>query len=401
MFLSAGEGDSFLDSLVGDSADMTATFVAEVLEGLHMRSVQCSMNMSAVEMKHAKDMQKLVKYHHAMETVVAIPEYMKFSQDDRSSVEQNFHRTMRYKEMMRDRKLKKIKAKCDSEREEWLSQMFVSAVGHAKSLLTIGRENYLDMETKLLMCRQKLRRHLTTCRSSADSFELLYCYVDELEILIRKIDEFLDVMRGMIAVYYGDDEDLTVAGSGRMANFEEDGVPESMQTYPESIELHSEIERVELDTDTADTSTASEGVVSTSREETPSPSPTIPVIVHNVQLPSDFFGEKPVIIDPKKDTSSSETTPTEVPSDPTSSQVAGDGSQTSVEEVTSTSTQSSPKSTEEVSVTRESEDTAETSESSSQSTSKGKVTKVKHCIYGPNHHGRMPLQIVACRLKRS
>ncbi len=430
--------ETLMDSLVWEGNDMTSTFVLETLQGLHMQSVTCNVNMSAVEMKHAKEMDKLIKYYRSMENLVSSKEYMKFSRDDRSSVESNFHSTMRHAEKMRNRKLQRIKTQCDSEQQEWLKEKFSLAVNHATALLSSGRSGrgrYEEMGVRVQYCREKIQQHLTTCRSNANSFGLLYCYVDELEILLRKIDEFLATMQEILRVHYGDDEDLITIGSGTRGtdtkhtpdtsdspdDEDDQGIdipidpedtedtldpedtedtldPEDTEDTldPEDTEDTLDPEDTEdtldPDPDTSDTNaedvTASEAIST----ELPGPSPT--TIIHKMELSPDFFGVGPVIIDPHKDTPTTKTTPTtaatpttettpsiseEPPSDPTTTTTTQeDGALTPArrEEVTPISSHSSPSSRAEVSVTGSpaGEDTAgdSTQMPRAQSTSQGR-----------------------------
>lgn len=262
------EESSFLDSLVRPGTDMIATFSLELLEDLHQHSLECRMELSSVDMKYSKLMNKLVKYYHSMEKVVSMPQFAEVSNKDRTQVEANFHGAIKHMEKTRNEELKKIQARCNSTEQDWLSEKFVSAVYYAKKVLLRDRQEYKELIAEMKTYRAKMLRHIAACQHSEHSFGQLYCYLEELETLLYLLDNFLEVMRNIDVMYYGDDEDLVEQGQGS-------GVGE-------------------VTTDAAP-------------DTTQPPLPTTSKVI-KIKLPPGFFGVGPVIFDPRSDAAASPTT---------------------------------------------------------------------------------------------
>ena len=288
-----------MDSLTGEGDEMSTNFILEVLQSLHMQTLNCSSNMSAIEMKHMKEVKKLMKYHRSMENVIAKPDFLRFSDGDRSTVETNFHHTMTYMERVRDQRLKKVKARCDAEQEHWLGLKFVTLIRHGQELLNTGLEPYRKMMERIRFCREKISQHLDSCQNS-NSFDLLYCYMDELHAILKWIDEFIWDMHSIALSSLGDDEDLelTTAGSGQPTDT--DAVPNMTPEDNQNIDIGFDAETEEI------------SEIPSANPETPSP-PTTP-IVHRMKLPPGFFGAGPVIVTPSE---ASEDTPTSATTDAT------------------------------------------------------------------------------------
>lgn len=257
------DGADFLDSLVRPGVDMAATFSLELLEGLHQLNLECNVNLSSVDMKYSKRMNDLVKYHHSMEKLVSMPRFSEFSNEDRTDVEANFHRSLKHVEQTRNKELRKVQTRCDSTQQHWLTDKFVSAVTYAKNILRSDRQRYSELIAEMASYKTKMQQHLTTCRHSEHSFGLMYCYVEELETLLDLLDKFLEVMDTFVVVYYGDDEDLSQRGQGSgVKEVDFSGAP------PDTTQL-------------------------------PSPVPTSKILT--IKLPPGFFGPGPVIIGPDDD----------------------------------------------------------------------------------------------------
>ena len=137
--LNTTDEGGFLDSLVGTDSETTAMFGLELLETLHQGNLECQMNLSQAEMNHTKQMQKLLKYHTSVEKVVSVPDFLRYSKEDRGSIEANYHRTMRHMETARNKKLNKIRTRCRAVLMDLLTERHLAAVNHAKRLLE-GRD---------------------------------------------------------------------------------------------------------------------------------------------------------------------------------------------------------------------------------------------------------------------
>lgn len=236
-------------------------------------------------MKYNKRIDKLLKYHHDMENLISLPEFEDFTNEDRPSIESNFHRTLKHTERIRDRELLKIKAHCDAEQRDWLGSKFLSAVVYAKDLISSDRDQYRVFAAQVNSYKVKMQNHLDTCRNG-HSFGQLYCYVDELETLVDMMGEFLIALEHLTVMYYGDDEDLASGNEG------------SGSEEPESeIEFRTSSSHVPVPITTPTTP--------------PTTTPTTPIhtLIHTLKLPQGFFGVGPVIITPHKE-ATPKTTPT-------------------------------------------------------------------------------------------
>lgn len=256
---------------------MVATLGLELLEGLTQQNAECRMNLSRVDMKYTKRMSGLVKYHQAMEKLVSMPKFSEFSNADRTEVEANFLHTVKYMEVSRNKELRQLHHRCNSTQQDWLTGRFLLAVSHARNVLDNDMRQYVELRTEMVSYRSKMQRHVVTCQRSKHSFDLMYCYVEELETLLYLIDQLLEAMDHMVVTQYGDDEDLAPGGQGSgVEEFDGDSVDFDTTQHPSPIPITSKI-------------------------------PTI-------KVPPGFFGVGPVIIRPHSDTTSpsseTETTPT-------------------------------------------------------------------------------------------
>jgi hypothetical protein len=288
------DDSSFLDSLVRQGTDMIATFNLEVLELLHQNSLECHMNLSNVDMKYQKRMMKLIKYHQSMEKVVSAPNFAEFSNEDRPQVEANFHGTLRHMEKMRNTELLKVQTRCNSTRDDWLKGRFLSAVEYAKRILLNDRGQYRALMAEMQAYRARMKQHLTSCQGNRHSFGQLYCYVEELEILLGLIDNFFAVMENVALMYYGDDEDLN-DGSG-----------------VDDVATDDDLTEVATDGDLTEESRVSkvDGVGKATTNEVPDNTPSSPI---KIKLPPGFLRDGPIIIQPHGD----DATPTNVQPTPT------------------------------------------------------------------------------------
>lgn len=209
------DGPSFWDSLTEDGSHVATTFGFEMLQSLHSRRLQCNMKLSSADLKYSKHLETLLDYHLSMEKLVSVPKFENISNVDRPSIEANYHQTLQHMERIRNEDLKRIGLECAAKQREWLETKLESAVAHARDVIENHPGQYRRMMVQVKSHKARLEEHLVSCRSR-DAFELLYCYADELEVMLQEIGKYLEAMRHIVLVYMDleDDEDLAMTGSG-------------------------------------------------------------------------------------------------------------------------------------------------------------------------------------------
>lgn len=212
------DGPSFWDSLTEDGSHVATTFGFEMLQSLHSRRLQCNMKLSSADLKYSKHLETLLDYHLSMEKLVSVPKFENISNVDRPSIEANYHQTLQHMERIRNEDLKRIGLECAAKQREWLETKLESAVAHARDVIENHPGQYSQyrrMMAQVKSHKARLEEHLVSCRSR-DAFELLYCYADELEVMLQEIGKYLEAMRHIVLVYMDleDDEDLAMTGSG-------------------------------------------------------------------------------------------------------------------------------------------------------------------------------------------
>ena len=221
---------AFLDSLVSSGNDLFSTFGLDTLIGLHEMRLQCTVNLTKVELKHTNRTKGLLSYHREMETLVSKPAYEIVSRDDRTSVRSNFHRTLQNLETARNKDIMKIETHCDKIQEEWLRHKFSTAVRHAQDLLESDHAHYREVMARVQAYQVSMQTHLDGCRSGR-GYGGLYCYVEELDTLLTMMGEFHEVMRNLGLMLYGDDEDFVVP-KGQGSGFAETSADSEVSTSP-------------------------------------------------------------------------------------------------------------------------------------------------------------------------
>lgn len=254
-----------LDSLIADGSDNMSTFGLELLQSLHMLNLKCRINESTAELKHHRNMDKLIKYYHSLEKLVSLQNFEEFSNENRRDIESNFHDTMRQTEKARAMELEKIRRLCKSKKQDMLMRKFLSLSDHAKKLIPQDPAHYHDLISKISLFKTKMMASVQACTRRTVS--ILNCYVDEMQTLMNYTDHFLDSVHVVFVTYYGDDED---ADSGS-------GVESSGEITPGPT---PEIKATE--------------------SETPTPKSDKTTPAREITLPPGFFGVGPVIINPKE-----------------------------------------------------------------------------------------------------
>lgn len=209
----SSDDETFLDSLVDDSDDivLSSLFGLETLHGLHGLKLQCAVNVTTIEVDFNTKMTKLFEYHRSMESVISIPQFYEFSNEDRQAIEGTFHRTLKHAEKLRNQKLQGVIRKCEKEQEVWLRSKFISAVEYAVSVLFRDPTRYREIIGKVESYKRKLQYQLWSCSQARHSVYLIYCYSEELEMILQQVDNFIYILQRSINEF--DDPTIATVGS--------------------------------------------------------------------------------------------------------------------------------------------------------------------------------------------
>ena len=129
-----------------------------------------------------------------MEKLVSSPKFSEFSNEDRPTIEENFHRLLRHAETSRDQELHALILACEQEQGEWLQSKFISAVEYARGVFDRDPAHFSGIISKLETYKFKLQYHLWACDRQEKSVMLMYCYREELETLVHWVDDFIFVL---------------------------------------------------------------------------------------------------------------------------------------------------------------------------------------------------------------
>ena len=206
--------------------DVTVMFGLRLFDDIHTRMAQCRQERSKIEAKYTNQSKRMRQYYDETERVIAKTrtQFEELVHENSEAVEANFEKAFRELERSRDRKLKRLEARCSNIMTSFFEARMKEAVAYANSLmnqdpvaftrLTFDASAYANqLRAMLPMCSHGNRPHPPPTEGTANpdsngdmNFDL--CYVSEIRQIISFIDHFLAQADELRQQYYGDDEDF-------------------------------------------------------------------------------------------------------------------------------------------------------------------------------------------------
>jgi hypothetical protein len=203
-------------------------FGLQLFNDIHTRMAQCRGERSKIETKFTNQSKRLHQYYNETERVIAKTraQFERLVHENSEAIEANFEKAFRELERSRDKKLKRLEARCSNILSGFLEARMRQAVAFANSLmvqdpvaftrLTFDASTFANQLRGMLpMCIHGNRPHPPPTEGTADpdshggmNFDL--CYVSEIRQVISFIDHFLSKADELRQQYsnYGDDEDF-------------------------------------------------------------------------------------------------------------------------------------------------------------------------------------------------
>lgn len=206
--------------------DVMVMFGLRLFNDIHTRMAQCREERSKIEAKYTNQSKRMRQYYDEAERVITKTraQFEKLVHENSEAVEANFEKAFRELERSRDRKLKRLEARCSNIMTSFFEARMKEAVAYANSLmvqdpvaftrLTFDASTYANqLRAVLPMCSHGNGLHPPPTEGTVDpdshremNFDL--CYVSEIRQIISFIDHFLAQADELRQQYYGDDEDF-------------------------------------------------------------------------------------------------------------------------------------------------------------------------------------------------
>ena len=206
--------------------DVAVMFGLRLFNDIHTRMAQCREDRRKIEAKYSNDSRRVQQYYAEAERVIqkARPLFEELVHENSQDIEANFKKAFRELDKSRDKKLKRLEARCSQAMDSFMDARLHEAVVYAETLivqdpaaftkLTFDVSAYAThLRGVLPMCSHGNRPHPPPSQETMDpnsnggmNFDL--CYVREVQQIISFIDHFLAQADELRQRYYGDDEDF-------------------------------------------------------------------------------------------------------------------------------------------------------------------------------------------------
>lgn len=206
--------------------DVAMLFGLRLFNDIHSKMAQCREERRKVEAKYNNQSKRMHQYYNEAERVIlkTRAQFEKLVHENSEDIEANFENAFKELEKNRDRKLKRLEARCNKAKSSFMDAKMKEAVTYADTLLiqdpvaftrlTFGVSTYANqLRAVLPKCSHGNRPHPPPTEGTVDpdshgkmKFDL--CYVSEIRQIISFIDHFLAQTDELRQRYYGDDEDF-------------------------------------------------------------------------------------------------------------------------------------------------------------------------------------------------
>ncbi len=275
-----------------ESAEFDA-FGADILQDFNLYSLECSMNVSKVELKYEIRLGHLLTYYSANKKAMKTKNFESLTNQTRQDVEKNIRNTIHTVEREKVAKVVQAKKTCQEKIQKHLEGKMVKLVNQAKHSVRRNPSAFERLLTSVRLFQSRLYSHKRACGSPGDSEKsTVTCDGHSLQLLLNFTSSLISRMDYVRDVSYSDDEDLSSSrvGSGEDLDGREESSTFKQRTTPMLIELANQTPDTETPPQTTPHQFESSSV-STSQsikdsqasgdqldETTPTPDETTPIL---------------------------------------------------------------------------------------------------------------------------